>query len=59
MYEFMCAHQECSSRFTSRKKEILLGQVEDHLMDAHNLPEATQTLMSYLEATCVTSSLHR
>jgi hypothetical protein len=59
MYEFMCGHQECSSRLASRKKEVLLGQVEDHLMDAHNVQEATQALMSYLEATCVTSSLHR
>ena len=56
MYEFMCAHQECSSQLTSRKKEVLLGQIEDHLMDHHNVQEATQTLLSYLEATCMISS---
>ena len=55
MHEFVCGHQECSSRFTASDKAYLMRQVEEHLKDAHGVEKATQTLMSYLEATCVTT----
>jgi predicted small metal-binding protein len=32
-----------------------MQQVADHLKEAHNVDKATETLMSYLEATCVTT----
>ena len=32
-----------------------MRQVEEHLRDVHNVDKATETLMSYLEATCVTT----
>lgn len=55
MYQFQCGHRECSSQYTASNKEALRQQVEDHLKEAHNVDKATETLMSYLEQTCVTS----
>jgi len=59
MHEFTCAHQECSSQFTSHDKNTLMQQVADHLKDAHNVQTATQTLLGYLEAVSVTSTPDR
>ena len=59
MYEFTCGHQECSSQFTASDKDYLMRQVADHLKQAHNVQTATQTLLGYLEATCVTSTPDR
>jgi predicted small metal-binding protein len=56
MHEFNCAHQECNSQFASHDKATLMKQVADHLHDTHNVQTATQTLLGYLEATCVTST---
>jgi predicted small metal-binding protein len=55
MYQFQCAHQECFSQYTASSKDALMQQVADHLKEAHNVDKATETLMSYLEATCVTT----
>lgn len=59
MHEFTCGHQECSSQFTSHSKDNLMQQVADHLKDVHNVQTATQTLLGYLEATCVTTTQDR
>lgn len=59
MHEFTCGHQECGSQLTSSNKGVLMHQVADHLKEVHNVQTATQTLLSYLEATCVTSSPNR
>ncbi|MGH3915166.1 MAG: DUF1059 domain-containing protein [Pseudonocardiaceae bacterium] len=56
MHEFNCGHQECSSQFTASNKNYLMAQVAEHLRDVHNVDKATETLMSYLEATCVTTT---
>jgi predicted small metal-binding protein len=55
MYQFQCGHQECFSQYTASSKDALMQQVADHLKEAHNVDKATETLMSYLEATCVTT----
>ncbi|MCA1673754.1 MAG: DUF1059 domain-containing protein, partial [Actinobacteria bacterium] len=55
MHEFQCGHQECSSQFTASDKNFLMSQVAEHLREAHNVDSANETLMSYLEATCVTT----
>jgi predicted small metal-binding protein len=36
-----------------------MKQVADHLKETHNVQTATQTLMGYLEATCVTTTPDR
>lgn len=55
MLEFTCGHQECGSQFTASNRDALLSQAADHLKKKHDVQTATQTLMSYLEATCVTT----
>jgi predicted small metal-binding protein len=59
MHEFTCGHQECSSQFTASSKDVLMQQVADHLKDVHNVQTATQTLLGYLETTCVTTTSDR
>jgi predicted small metal-binding protein len=55
MYQFQCGHQECFSQCIASNKDDLMQQVAEHLKEAHNVDHASQTLMSYLEATCVTT----
>lgn len=59
MHEFNCGHQECSSQFTSSDKDYLMRQVAEHLKEVHNVQTATQTLLGYLETTCVTTTPDR
>ncbi|MGH3934963.1 MAG: DUF1059 domain-containing protein [Pseudonocardiaceae bacterium] len=54
MHHFQCGHQECFSQYTASNKDDLMRQVADHLKEAHNVETPTQTLMGYLEETCVT-----
>lgn len=56
MHEFQCGHLECGSRFTASDKNFLMHQVAEHLKGAHNVNTPTQTLMAYLEETCVTTT---
>jgi predicted small metal-binding protein len=59
MHEFNCGHQECSSQFTASDKDYLMRQVAQHLKEVHNVQKATQTLLGYLETTCVTTTPDR
>jgi predicted small metal-binding protein len=59
MHEFQCGHQECDSSFTASDKDHLMSMVAQHLKDEHAVPKATETLMTYLAATCVTTSPDR
>jgi predicted small metal-binding protein len=56
MHEFQCGHQECSSTLASSDKNYLQVQIADHLRDKHNVQTPTETLMTYLLTTCVTTS---
>lgn len=56
MHEFQCGHLECGSSFTASDKDYLMHQVAEHLRDAHNVQQATETLLTYLETTCVTTT---
>lgn len=56
MYEFVCGHQECGSQLASSDKEALMRQVADHLKKTHDVPNPTQTILSYLESACVTTT---
>jgi predicted small metal-binding protein len=53
MHQFTCGHQECGSQFTSSDKDVLMRQVADHLKKVHAVQTPTQTLMGYLETSCV------
>jgi predicted small metal-binding protein len=59
MHEFTCGHQECGSQLSSSDKDVLMRQVADHLKEAHKVQTATQTLLGYLETTCVTTTQGR
>ncbi|MGH3896835.1 MAG: DUF1059 domain-containing protein [Pseudonocardiaceae bacterium] len=59
MHEFTCGHQECSSQFSSSNKDALMQQVADHVKEYHGLQAATQTVLGYLETTCVTTTPDR
>lgn len=59
MHEFQCGHLECGSSFTALDKDHLMQEVAQHLRDAHNVQQATETLLTYLEATCVTTTADR
>ncbi|MBA2473899.1 MAG: hypothetical protein DLM61_03010 [Pseudonocardiales bacterium] len=59
MYEFNCGHQECGSQLASSDKDVLMRDVVAHLKESHNIQTATQTLVSYLEATCVRTRTDR
>jgi predicted small metal-binding protein len=54
MHQFQCGHEECGSQFTAANKDALMAQVAEHLKDTHAVDTPTQTLMGYLESTCVT-----
>lgn len=54
MHLFQCGHEECASEYIAANKDDLMAQVSQHLKDAHDVNNATQTLMGYLESTCVT-----
>lgn len=56
MHEFQCGHQECGSRFTASDKDYLMRQIAEHLRDSHNVKKPTETLMTYLDTTCVTTT---
>ena len=59
MHDFVCGHQECGSRLTSSDRDALMRQVADHLKEVHKVQAVTQTILGYLETTCVTSSPYR
>src|SRR6185312_2157666 len=54
MYEFICAHEECRSEIIETDRDGLRRRVAGHLEGSHAVGKANETLMSYLEATCVT-----
>lgn len=55
MQEFRCGHQECGSRLTATSNDELKRLMAQHLKEVHDVDRPTQTLMNYLETTCVTS----
>jgi predicted small metal-binding protein len=59
VYEFNCGHQECSSQIRSSNKDELMRQVTEHLKESHNVQTASQTILGYLETTCVTTTSDR
>lgn len=56
VHEFQCGHLECGSRFTASDKDYLMSEVARHLKEEHNVQKPTETLLTYLETTCVTTT---
>ncbi len=59
MHEFTCGHQECSSQFSSADKEYLMRQVAEHVKEVHDLQFVPQSVLGFLETTCVTTTPDR
>lgn len=53
-YRFQCGHEECGSQITASTRDDLMLLIAQHLKDAHSIYTVTNTLLSYLESTCVT-----
>lgn len=55
MQEFTCGHDECGGRLTATTNEELKSLIAQHLKQVHDVDRPTQTLMNYLETSCVTT----
>jgi predicted small metal-binding protein len=54
LHQFQCGHEECGSQLTASTRDDLMRQVAHHLKEAHLIDSVTETLLRYLESTCVT-----
>lgn len=54
VYQFQCGHEECGSELTAASRDKLLLLIAQHLREAHSVDKVTNTLLGYLESTCVT-----
>ncbi len=54
MYRFQCGHEQCRSQVFAPTKDDLTILIEQHLREVHSVNNVTDTLMSYIESTCVT-----
>jgi predicted small metal-binding protein len=54
VYRFQCGHEQCSSQITAPTRDDLRLLIAQHLKEAHSVDKVTNTLLIYLESTCVT-----
>ena len=54
VYRFQCGHEQCGSQIIASTRDDLRLLIAQHLKEAHSVDKVTNTLMIYLESTCVT-----
>jgi predicted small metal-binding protein len=54
VYRFQCGHEQCRSQVFAPTKDDLTALIAQHLKEVHSVNKVTDTLMSYIESTCVT-----
>jgi predicted small metal-binding protein len=54
VYRFQCGHEQCGSQITAPTRDDLRLLIAQHLKEAHSVDKVTNTLLIYLESTCVT-----
>ena len=54
VYRFQCGHEQCGSQIIAPTRDDLRLLITQHLKEAHSVDKVTNTLMIYLESTCVT-----
>jgi predicted small metal-binding protein len=54
VYRFQCGHEQCGSQIIASTRDDLRFLIAQHLKEAHSVDKVTNTLMIYLESTCVT-----
>lgn len=59
MYEFRCGHQHRGGRLSAPSSDELKDLIAQHLKQVHDVDRPTQTLLEYLQTTCVTSPPER
>ena len=53
VYRFQCGHEQCGSEVFAPTMSDLEGLIAQHLKEVHSVNPVTDTLMSYIESTCV------
>ena len=56
VYRFQCGHEQCGSQIIAPTRDDLRLLIAQHLEEAHSVDKVTNTLITYLESTCVTVS---
>ena len=54
VYRFQCGHEQCGSQIIAPTRDDLRLLIAQHLKEAHSVDKVTNTLLIYLEPTCVT-----
>jgi predicted small metal-binding protein len=54
VYRFQCGHEQCRGQVFAPTKDDLEVLIAQHLKEVHSVNKVTDTLMSYIESTCVT-----
>jgi predicted small metal-binding protein len=54
VYRFQCGHEQCGSQIIAPTRDDLRLLIAQHLKETHSVDKVTNTLMIYLESTCVT-----
>lgn len=54
VYRFQCGHEQCTTQVHASTMDGLRLLIAQHLKETHSVPNVTDTLVSYLESTCVT-----
>ena len=54
VYRFQCGHEQCGSQIIAPTRDDLRLLIAQHLKEAHSVDKVTNTLLIYLESTCVT-----
>ena len=54
VYRFQCGHEQCTTQVHASTMDGLRLLIAQHLKETHSVPKVTDTLINYLESTCVT-----
>jgi predicted small metal-binding protein len=54
VYRFQCGHEQCGSQTDAPTMDELRLLIAQHLKESHSVHKVTDTLINYLESTCVT-----
>jgi predicted small metal-binding protein len=54
VYRFQCGHEQCGSQVDASTMDELRLLIAQHLNESHSVHKVSDTLINYLESTCVT-----
>jgi hypothetical protein len=53
MYEFNCGSPVCKAHFTAPTESALMGQVAQHVVVDHRIPNPTKSLVQFVKDNCI------